>query len=84
MTQGKEKTRNMTQNDRQDTEETCGNAELPQPAGGKEKRKLVSSSASLKAHSADVEDHQSLPVNDESDSGDMYKLPRLFSLVVLR
>ncbi|XP_030256148.1 radial spoke head 10 homolog B [Sparus aurata] len=84
MTQGKEKTRNMTQNDRQDTEETCGNAELPQPAGGKEKRKLVSSSASLKAHSADVEDHQSLPVNDESDSEDMYKLPRLFSLVVLR
>lgn len=84
MTQGKEKTRNMTQNDRQDTEETCGNTELPQPAGGKERIKLVSSSASLKAHSADVEDHQSLPVSDESDSEDIYTLPRLFSLVVQR
>ncbi|KAM8729017.1 radial spoke head 10 homolog B isoform 3-T3 [Acanthopagrus schlegelii] len=85
MTQGEKKTRNKTQNDKQDTEETCGNAALPQPADwGKEKRKLASSSASLKAHSADVEDHQSLPVSDESDSEDIYKLPTLFSLVVQR
>ncbi|XP_036937569.1 radial spoke head 10 homolog B isoform X2 [Acanthopagrus latus] len=85
MTQGEKKTRNKTQNDKQDTEETCGNAALPQPADwGKEKRKLASSSASLKAHSADVEDHQSLPVSDESDSEDIYKLPTLLSLVVQR
>lgn len=85
MTQGEKKTRNKTQNDKQDTEETCGNAALPQPADwGKEKRKLASSSASLKAHSADVEDHQSLPVSDESDSEHIYKLPTLLSLVVQR
>ncbi|XP_073346399.1 radial spoke head 10 homolog B [Pagrus major] len=85
MRQGEEKEKNTIQNDKQDTEQTCGNAELPQTAGGKQKRKLVSISVSLKAHSADVVENQSRPVSDEQpESEDIYKLPTLFSLVVQR
>ncbi|XP_044034895.1 radial spoke head 10 homolog B isoform X2 [Siniperca chuatsi] len=89
MTQGEEKKTSTIKNYKQENEETRGNAELPQTAEEREKRKLVSCSASLKVNSADVEQNQTnlqgRPVSDEqAESDDTYELPTLFSLIVQR
>ncbi|XP_076615381.1 radial spoke head 10 homolog B [Chaetodon auriga] len=89
MTQGKEKKKTTTKNDKQENDTTCGNAELPQTAEEKEKRKSLSCSAGLKVNSADEEREQTdlrghHVSQRQPESDDTSELPTLVSLTVHR
>lgn len=84
MAQGKEKKKTRIKNDKQEKEKTCGSEKLPQTEEEKEKGKLASCSASLKANLTDVEPKQTSLHDEQSESDDIDEIPTLFSLTVQR